>query len=86
MESKILSKLTDEKLFPVLFICVFLILASTYFIIKDTKQCVANPFSYGIEKIEPEDSSLSCSCFFSNPGYAPFYFNKENINVGSSNG
>ncbi len=49
---------------------------------NDYKQCSGNPFTYGAEKISSyETGDLFCTCTFSNPHYAPFYFDSEEVAV-----
>ncbi len=81
MESPLLNKITDRHIILGLILCIFVMLLAMTFIIKNTKQCDANPFTYGVKKITPHDSELLCSCSFSNPRYAPFYFDKDNVSV-----
>lgn len=53
-----------------------------FFGFKDYKACSGNPFTYGAEKISSDATGdLFCTCTFSNPKYAPFYFNEEEVAV-----
>lgn len=53
-----------------------------FFSFEDSKQCLANPFTYGAEKIATENTGdLFCSCSFQNLEYAPFGFDKEEVAV-----
>ncbi|KKM75665.1 hypothetical protein LCGC14_1387910 [marine sediment metagenome] len=50
--------------------------------LKESNQCLNNPLTYGVNKIENNDTGiLQCTCSFSNPSYAPFYFNNKDIGV-----
>ena len=50
--------------------------------ITKTRECIANPFTYGAKSIEnSQTGGVSCVCSFDSPNYAPFYFNKENVST-----
>ncbi len=50
--------------------------------LKDSKECLGNPLIYGANKIStPETGDLFCTCSFSSPDYAPFYFNEEKVST-----
>ena len=46
-------------------------------------ECLANPFTYGAQKITHEDNNILCSCTIIDPNtpYAPFTFDKDSIEV-----
>ncbi len=73
----------------VIFILCFLLLLIGFLLtlgFKDSKECIGNPFIYGISKLETLDTgNIYCTCSFSSPGYAPFYFNNKEVNVLTSN-
>lgn len=65
-----------------LILMTFIVLLLTYLSFNDGQKCVSNPFVYGADKLSSEETgNLFCSCSFSNPNYAPFYFNKENVSL-----
>lgn len=43
------------------------------------KKCINNPLYYGISQFETEDLKIYCSCYFNNPSYASFTFNKTGV-------
>jgi len=71
---------------PVVFhgmwIIILSLLAIAYFGISDANACLGNPLVYGANKATTDvTGEMFCSCTFSNPSYAPLYFNHENISV-----
>lgn len=65
-----------------LLVAILLISAIFFFGMKDGNQCIGNPLLYGAEKASgPVSGDLTCSCGFSNPSYARFYFDKDNMSV-----
>lgn len=65
-----------------LLIAILSISVIFYFAMQDGDKCISNPLIYGANKAITIDSGdLMCSCSFSNPSYAPFYFNKENMSI-----
>lgn len=45
-------------------------------------ECLKNPLKYGVSQIsEASESELYCSCTFTDPKYAPFYFNDKNVSL-----
>ncbi len=71
------------KIILVLLIIAALVgLVSILMGLKESKACLGNPFTYGAEKIEtPQTGGLTCNCFFSNPKFVPFVFDKNNISI-----
>ena len=62
---------------------IFLLLLVMFFMMyKNSGSCLADPFKYGIEKLNTEDNKVKCMCSFSKPNYAPFSFDEEGISVG----
>jgi len=41
--------------------------------------CSRNPLNYGISQLENENLKVTCSCYFNNNHYSPFFFNKTGI-------
>ena len=76
------------KIFLVLLIIVaFVAFISIVMGLKESKECLGNPFTYGAKQIEtPHTGNLICNCFFSNPKYAPFIFDSNNISVRKNEG
>jgi len=71
----------------ILLIAAFIGLVSILIGLKESKECLGNPFVYGANKIENyETGILTCTCFFSNPKYAPFIFDNTNITVRKNEG
>jgi hypothetical protein len=66
-----------------LIIAILLISAIFYFAMRDEDKCANNPLVYGARKASDDiNGGVMCSCSFSNPDYAPFYFDKNSIDVG----
>lgn len=42
-------------------------------------KCIRNPLYYGISSMETENLKINCVCFFNNPNYAHFTFNKTGV-------
>lgn len=76
-------KISKERL--IIYILCFLFLLVGFFVtlgFKDAKQCLGNPFTYGANEIENEETGdLSCTCYFESQNYAPFYFNNKEVEV-----
>ncbi len=50
---------------------------------KDAKQCLGNPFIYGASNIvNDRTGDVYCSCSFTSPNYAGFYFDKDSLEIG----
>lgn len=50
--------------------------------INQGEKCVGNPLVYGVNKMyENDDVESFCHCYFSDPKYAPFSFDRHNITV-----
>lgn len=65
-----------------LIVAILLISVIFFFAMKDGNKCIGNPLVYGAQKASTSDSGdITCSCSFSNPSYAPFYFDKNNMSV-----
>ncbi len=65
---------------------VFLVLiVLMFFIIKDNRDCISNPFTYGADKISHENNNVYCNCYFDNPSSNTFSFNKKEIFMGPTN-
>jgi|TARA_Y100000310_G_scaffold97876_1_gene95543 hypothetical protein len=63
---------------------IFIILLGQFFLLnQQAGQCLANPFVYGADKITNENNNILCSCNIIDPDipYAPFSFDKNNIEV-----
>ncbi len=70
-----------------LIIAAFVGLLSILMGLKESQACLGNPFTYGANKIETATTgSLMCNCFFSNPKYAPFIFDSNNVSVRKNEG
>lgn len=72
----------------IIYVLCFLLLAAGFLVtlgFKEAKQCMGNPFTYGADKLESEKTGdLHCTCSFSSPDYAPFYFDNEEVKTISS--
>lgn len=80
--SPFLHKKWVKILLGALIIIAFLGFVAILIGIKDSKECLANPFIYGVNNIETtETGDLNCNCFFTNPKYVPFSFDNTNITV-----
>ena len=42
-------------------------------------KCIKNPLNYGISSLESDDLKVYCNCYFNNPLYEPFFFNKTGV-------
>ena len=69
----------------IIYILCFILLLAGFLItmgFKDAKQCLGNPFIYGINQLENKDTgNLYCTCNFQNQEYAPFSFNNKEVAV-----
>ncbi len=55
-------------------------MAIFFFALQDGNTCVSDPLVYGAERATGDDQGkLMCSCSFSNPFYASFYFDNEGL-------
>lgn len=73
-----------KYLIPTIIILLILAIVSLVFLGKDGQECLINPFLYGAEKVENEDSgALLCRCEYNSISYAPFYFNSTKITIGN---
>ncbi len=65
-----------------LLIAILAISAIFYFGMEDGGQCLANPLTYGAEKVSTDTSGpVACSCTYPNPIYSNFIFDEKNITV-----
>lgn len=64
----------------ILIIIVFLLLFNLLWF-KDGKECLKNPMTYAAQKIYDQNDELeiSCRCIFYEPGYNPFYFDRNEV-------
>lgn len=70
-----------------LLIASFVAFVSILMGLKESKECLGNPFIYGANKIENANTgALTCNCFFSNPRYVPFMFDHNNVSVSKYEG
>jgi len=74
----------DSRIYTLIFILGFLCLLVGVLIgfgIGTFKQdsCIMNPLYYGISQLENENLHVYCSCYFDNPNYASFFFNKTGV-------
>jgi hypothetical protein len=51
--------------------------------ITQKNECMNSPFTYGAGKISQGNLSVMCTCYFNDFKYAPFYFDKHNVTVGT---
>ena len=59
---------------------IFLILLALFFyLFQRSNECLADPLKYAAEKVSSENNDLICDCYFTDPSYARFYFDKEGI-------
>jgi hypothetical protein len=42
-------------------------------------KCIKNPLNYGISSLESGDLKVYCTCYFNNPSYSSFSFNKTGV-------
>jgi hypothetical protein len=76
------SRLTKWLLGTIIVLLVFCIIF-LIFLSLDGQDCLSNPFVYGADSIENEASgALMCICSFNNHEYAPFWFNKTDLEIG----
>lgn len=70
--------------FYTLIIGIILISAIFFLAMRDGDSCISNPMIYGAKKaINKDTGSIRCSCSFSSPSYAPFYFDDEKMGIDS---
>tara|TARA_R100001530_G_scaffold100349_1_gene69744 strand:- start:183 stop:437 length:255 start_codon:yes stop_codon:yes gene_type:complete len=68
-----------------LLIGIILISVIFFFAMRDGNSCLSNPMVYGARKAtNAETGDIRCSCRFSDPSYAPFYFDTDKITIGNS--
>jgi len=71
------------RLIIIMIVCFILTIIFLLLSFKDGQECMSNPFVYGAKEVITEHSQgLSCTCYFANPTYAPFYFNNEELVIG----
>lgn len=50
--------------------------------VQDGNECLSKPLNYGAEKaLQSTGGQIFCSCQFSNPSYAPLFFNEETMST-----
>lgn len=70
----------NRRYIDIMIAIIFIVLLVFFFFLyKSSNECVANPLKYGAEKVSYEGNDLMCNCYFTDPSYAPFSFNKEGI-------
>ncbi len=75
-----------KKEIIIIYILCFLLLFAGLFLalgMRNAKQCLGNPFLYGVNKITNEDTgNLYCNCYFESFDYAPFSFDRDSLHIG----
>ncbi len=76
-------KITKDHIIMVLTLLIVISITIFAFAFQDGDECINSPLTYGAEKLSSEETGdLFCSCFFTNPKYQRFSFDKNNMTVG----
>lgn len=72
-----------NQIFMIVLVLLLVMVVITFvFALRDGNTCIANPLTYGAEKLSTEETGdVFCSCGFSNPKYNRFIFDKHNVSV-----
>jgi len=77
------SETSPKTLGIIAIIFVIMVIISGTLLIKlfkENTKCQLSPFTYGANQIsESSDVEITCSCAFSDPHYANFYFDKDKL-------
>ena len=73
-------EITNKTIVYILLVVMIFALIFALFALKDGYQCVQNPLKYAAKDLsKTEAGDISCNCYFSDPMYKGFSFNKENL-------
>lgn len=69
-------------IFNAMWVIILALFLISFFGIKDANECLSNPLIYGAQKATNiETGGMFCRCTFSNPAYAPLYFDDANMSI-----
>lgn len=63
-------------------VSILLLFVLLAFQAQEGNKCIANPLTYGAEKLSSEETGeFSCLCSFTNPNYEQVHFDKDNVST-----
>lgn len=62
----------------VIFLIIGFLLGVTLSLIPE-KKCIRSPLNYGISQLEQGNLKVTCSCYFNDLTYSPFFFNETGV-------
>lgn len=72
----------NSFVFHAMWVIILALFLISFFGIKDANECLSSPLIYGAKKAtNPETGQMFCQCTFSNPAYAPLYFDDANMSI-----